>query len=482
MKRVIKQVNNYSLITEKEKGKNYKVYESIDDLSGNKCIIRSYRIDKFEINEDQDIFIKEMKFLKTLYNENLQRVIGIEKTVNNIYLIMENCNGGTLKTYLNYYKKKYKASLPENKIIFLIKQVINALRYMSNKEILFRDLTLDNILINFNIRNDSIYNPKELYEKYSIFDSTIKIGDLGFYKDQKHYWNYSTICGKLRNEINEINSKNIEEEKELLYNSRVDLFSLGAICYELLVGICALSYKNKKPKIIKMQKVNCPDNLVTSLEAISFINGLLQFYPSKRSKWVEIINHPFITNDTDSFNKVILENVQNNKNYHKIFFEDKQNYLWIKFKTESYERLDLIGNNIAFNLEDNIITKEKAFSIDEQNKENLENANSIKNTLLEIKESPILIEDLNNIPNYEVKNDTFQITNTELENNSTIQQIVDVNDSKERNIYISEQKIDSSPMISTVEDFWEIIDKNNNNFIYVNNNDEKFEIFQDYFI
>ena len=37
-------------------------------------------------------------------------------------------------------------------------------------------------------------------------------------------------------------------------------------------------------------------------------------------------------------------------------------------------------------------------------------------------------------------------------------------------------------MISTVEDFWEIIDKNNNNFIYVNNNDEKFEIFQDYFI
>lgn len=180
--------------------------------------------------------------------------------------------------------------------------------------------------------------------------------------------------------------------------------------------------------------------------------------------------------------KVILENVQNNKNYHKIFFEDKQNYLWIKFKTESYERLDLIGNNIAFNLIDNIITKEKAFSIDEQNKENLENANSIKNTLLEIKESPILIEDLNNIPNYEVKNDTFQITNTELENNSTIQQIVDVNDSKERNIYISEQKIDSSPMISTVEDFWEIIDKNNNNFIYVNNNDEKFEIFQDYFI
>ena len=81
-----------------------------------------------------------------------------------------------------------------------------------------------------------------------------------------------------------------------------------------------------------------------------------------------------------------------------------------------------------------------------------------------------------------MKNDTFQITNTELENNSTIQQIVDVNDSKERNIYISEQKIDSSPMISTVEDFWEIIDKNNNNFIYVNNNDEKFEIFQDYFI
>ena len=66
-----------------------------------------------------------------------------------IYIITEYCNGGNLIEILDKYKK-----LSEEIVQYLMKQAIEAMKYLHNKKIMHRDLKLNNILINYDDEND----------------------------------------------------------------------------------------------------------------------------------------------------------------------------------------------------------------------------------------------------------------------------------------------------------------------------------------
>ena len=54
-------------------------------------------------------------------------------------------------------------------------------------------------------------------------------------------------------------------------------------------------------KNIKKGTYNLPKNLKPSIEIISFLNGLLQYYPEKRLTWKEINAHPFLNKNPNEF-------------------------------------------------------------------------------------------------------------------------------------------------------------------------------------
>lgn len=83
----------------------------------------------------------------------------------------------------------------------------------------------------------------------------------------------------------------IEEQP---YDHNADLWSLGCIIYELLVGappFCTASILHLI-RLIKHEQVQWPTFL--SEHCISFLKGLLQKNPGKRMSWQEILNHPFV--------------------------------------------------------------------------------------------------------------------------------------------------------------------------------------------
>ena len=106
----------------------------------------------------------EIKFLKEFNHNNIIKLYDVKVTQSDIYLIMEYCNGGSLK-------KAYYKPFTEDIVRFLMKQILSAVEYLHGKGIVHRDLKLENILLknDYHNENDDLNN--------TIFSSQIKIID-----------------------------------------------------------------------------------------------------------------------------------------------------------------------------------------------------------------------------------------------------------------------------------------------------------------
>lgn len=333
----IKQVRNYRLLKEIGRGTTGIVYEAVDDSTGKKYAIKAIPSSKLENRRIMDNFKRELKVLYGLSHQNIIKITGIEKTVNNTYLALEYCNGGNLYEYLNFHKRKFGKPLSEEMVQFVIRQIISGLEYMHNHNIVHRDIKLENILLNFNsVSNTLAPNQDSIkldYNKVDFFDCTIKIADLGYARELDTTSLASTICGTPMTM-----APDVIQMGDKKYNSKADLWSLGAITYELVTGTLPFygnNFNNLMENVIK-GKYSFPKNLSISLECIVFINGLLQFYPQKRYNWTQITSHPFIMHPTSNFTIVNLEQVELDQNSCIQLQNDTKdcgNFLWVLFKS-----------------------------------------------------------------------------------------------------------------------------------------------------
>ncbi len=356
----IKQIQDYTILTkligEGNFGKVSLSYDKEKRLSVTKVIKNSLVGD----NNKKANFIKECRCLSSMKHKNVVKLYYCTKNHTNFYIMMEYANRGDLKSYLKSYKNKYGffENLNEEKIQFLLRQIIEGVFYIHKQNIVHRDIKLDNIFLH-DINESKFFNLENTYSYNSFFELdeniSIKIGDLGLSKfvDKSVA---STFCGTPRNMAPEIFNKGET------YNNKVDLWSLGTITYELLF--------NKPPfvgfsipdiaKNIKTGKYTLPKKVKISKEILTFINGLLQFNPEKRLNWEEIFNHPFIVKNTEEFNYINLEQLDE---IPMVDAKNKDNFLWVMYKdimrdSQNKEDLDKISITIVTEKEEKINEKE----------------------------------------------------------------------------------------------------------------------------
>lgn len=340
------KVEDLTLIRQIGEGSFGEVYLTQREKS--QTLLASKKIKKTYVYENnlQKYLKNELSILKKVKHPNIIKFIETKETNNHIYIVFEHCNGGTLTNYMLNFKSLYNSPLPEDIVQPLFKQMTEGLLYLHKKKILHRDLKPDNILLNFPIEGlkSNRMNPEE---------AEVKIIDFGFARYLKEDdLATSTLGSPLQMDPRILKKmKKIEGFKFCGYKEDIDIWSLGCILYEMLIGFPPFNAQTYEELINKLGHgyYNIPTKLKLSKQAISLINGMLQQDPNARLNILEVSEHDFLTKKTSEFDYLDLKKTKKidilSKSQGNYVLDTKQKNIW--FFYEENETKDGLTSIVA---------------------------------------------------------------------------------------------------------------------------------------
>lgn len=212
---------------------------------------------------------REIEIQRELSHPNILRLFGFFHDHEHVYLILEYAPGGELKEVL----RKCGDCLREPVAAQFIEEIAGALRYCHSKGVIHRDLKPENLLLDANQR--------------------IKIGDFGWSVHAVSSSRRSTVCGTLDFLAPELCAK-------LSYDRSVDVWALGVLMYEMLLGVPPFMDPDTAKTMERICSVDLhfpveDDSTKISEDARDLIRSLLQKDPLKRMPLKDVLRHPWIT-------------------------------------------------------------------------------------------------------------------------------------------------------------------------------------------
>ena len=235
---------------------------------------------------------------------NIVKFIEFKKTLNNYYLITEYINGGSLESNLKRYMSIYHRPFSEEITQYLMKQIVDVVKYLHFNNIIHRDLKLDNILVKYPTEYDR--------QNLNLLSCQIKLIDFGFARTLGDNKLAFTMLGTPYNMDPSILKVINGEGPNTGYNEKVDIWSLGTLCYEMVVGCSPFRgtclqdlYQN-----VKNGDYILPGSL--SEEIVSFINKMLKQDENQRADAKRLLGDPFLVNPVSSFHPIDVKKIKAN--------------------------------------------------------------------------------------------------------------------------------------------------------------------------
>jgi len=126
-------------------GTVYKYEDSVMGYSvALKCMPILFKESEQELINDA---IKEVEIQRKFVHENIVQYIGHYQSADNIFIVLEYMENGSLKEKLDQLKGRPEPVLPCSDIIFYVRDICNGLRALHRQKIIHRDIRSANILL-----------------------------------------------------------------------------------------------------------------------------------------------------------------------------------------------------------------------------------------------------------------------------------------------------------------------------------------------
>ena len=444
-----------------------KVNLGLNVLTGRVVAIKSFN--KLNLNSNSENMKKilyETNLMKKLNHPNITKILELFEEKEYILIIMEYINGGNLFSFL---KKHRKVSEKTAKLLY--KQIILGIKYMHEKNIVHRDIKLENILIDLN--------------------NNIKICDFGI----------GRVLSSPEQPLFDQCGTPMYIAPEILLCSKdegykgfpVDIWSSGIVLYILLSGTLPFSFKNSSLSLEESDDshINEDNNSIElqysiinkdpkeieniSEEAKDLLNKLLIKNPDDRITIEEILEHPWMK---DVSNKVLDSN-----KYH-LFTKAEINILsktyvdYRKDKNENLKETFTISNLFIDEKNNNGLKKDK-------NEETKSSILAPFNSVINSKEDEdffddeIIMDDFNN-NRIKLENDVIKVGNKvkefnmlyELNNNCEVDNGIIIN-TRTNTLSSKSDNNNSFYINNNIKDNQGYIEKSNNKEIKMNKKNEK---------
>jgi serine/threonine protein kinase len=205
---------------------------------------------------------REIEIQSHLRHPNILRMYGYFYDENHVYLILEYCVGGEL-----YKKLREKKRFDEKRSARMLLQLSHALGCCHSKRIFHRDIKPENLLIGKN--------------------GEIKLSDFG--------WSVHAISSRRNTMCGTLDYLPPEMVKNQKHDEKVDIWSLGILLYEFLVGNPPFEGATEQATYERIKSVDLKFPPFVSLDAQDLILKLLVSDPNKRISLDEVKNHKWIT-------------------------------------------------------------------------------------------------------------------------------------------------------------------------------------------
>ncbi len=310
----------------------------------------------------------EVEIHSKLNHRNIIRLYNMHETNDEFQILLEYADKGNLFSLI-----QKDNGFNESKAYEYFIQMVNAVYFLHQNNIIHRDIKPENILLGEN--------------------DLLKLCDFGWAKELTIN-KRSTFCGTMEYMAPEI----MGNEK---YDFSVDVWSLGILLYELIMGHSPFRSKKDRNIVIKIKLHDLvfDKNKNLSQECIDLIKGLLDSNPLTRLRLKDIFEHPFvIINSKKSQKNVIPRRKESlddsNENIMKFLKGKKENF------TEEFNNLKKkFGFDSKLSLKNKISSKQLFFG-EFKSENKILSVKNIKNVLLskmtnELEKGKKKVDDLN---------------------------------------------------------------------------------------
>ncbi|GEQ68901.1 hypothetical protein JCM33374_g2570 [Metschnikowia sp. JCM 33374] len=315
MSNELPMIGVYEVGPEIGKGSFATVYKCHNTNTNHAVAIKSVVRSKLKSKKLVENLEIEISILKSMKHPHIVGLLDYTQTSTHFHLVMDYCSMGDLSYFIRkrdqliqthpvisslmsrYPSPEGSHGLNETLVVHFLKQLCSALEFLRSKSLVHRDIKPQNLLLCPPSHSKKEFEDGRFVGLWEL--PILKIADFGFARFLPSTSMAETLCGSPLYMAPEI----LRYEK---YNAKADLWSVGAVFYEMTVGKPPFRAANHIELLKNIEKshdrIKFPSSAQVPEALKNLIRSLLKYNPTERVSFNEFFSDPLIVGDLESNN------------------------------------------------------------------------------------------------------------------------------------------------------------------------------------